>query len=138
MQHAPPENPYALALDIKERNNFKPPWLIAVRHALQARTAQLFIAAAKTRGREFLRQKAGGFGLAAQPDELGKETPLGEKLVLHHVKHAAGAVCRLEGHIFRGELPPQADHLVRLAGVGIQQRAAPALPVLRCTRIAWA
>jgi hypothetical protein len=33
MQNAPPENPYALALHIKERHYFQPPFLIAIRHS---------------------------------------------------------------------------------------------------------
>ncbi len=37
MQHATPENPYALPLDIEKGNHLKPPRCVASRYALQTR-----------------------------------------------------------------------------------------------------
>src|SRR5258707_14138168 len=47
VKHAPPEDPYALALKVKEWDHLKPPGFLPVRQTRQPGTAQFFIAAAK-------------------------------------------------------------------------------------------
>ena len=61
VQNAPPENPYALTLYVKERHYFKPPFLIAIRHPSQPERAQLLVAPPKTFQREILRQQRCGY-----------------------------------------------------------------------------
>ena len=73
VEHTPPKDPDTLALYVKKRNNFQPPFLVAAGHALQAGPAQLFIPPAKRGRREFWRQQRRRFRLAAQADEFGKD-----------------------------------------------------------------
>src|SRR6185437_5560870 len=96
--------------DIKARHHFESPGLLAVRHARQARLAELFMATAESLRSEFSRQQGSGFRLTAQADELGKEPALRENLVLHDVQHAVGALRRLEVHICGSKLAPDADY----------------------------
>jgi len=66
-RHAPPEDPYALALNVKEWDHLKPTRLsLAVGEACQPRTAELFIAPAKRGGCQFLRQQGFWGGLVGQ------------------------------------------------------------------------
>jgi len=115
MQDPPPEDPYPLPLDIEERYHLQPPRFVPFCQALQSRATQLFVAPAKSRRRRFPGQERSGFGFARQPHKLSKETPLGEKLVLHDVQHAAGTLRRFEVHIVGVELPPHADDFAGLA-----------------------
>ena len=87
VQHASPENPDALALDIKKGNDFQPRFLITRGQARQSRAAQFFVAAAKGGRCKFLGNERRRLRLSRKTHELSKETPLGKELVFHNVEH---------------------------------------------------
>ena len=76
VQHAPPEHPDTLPLDIKKRNDLQPPFFIAPGQAGQPWPAQLFITPAKSRRNKLLRNQRRGFRFSGKADEFGKETSL--------------------------------------------------------------
>lgn len=129
MQHAPPEDPDSLPLDIEERVRFEPPGIAPAGEVVESRPRQFQQPEGERFGRLFGREHARSFRLGAT-EELGKKTALGQKLMAEDFEYRTGFRMRTEGEIVRLKLPEYGSGLVGLTGVrfdrmlqqGIQSR----------------
>lgn len=111
---------HPLTVYVEKRNPFQPPRLASGRKEAEAWQRQPSHPVGEVFRRPTLRENLRGWGFG-QSKELAEEPPFGQQLVLHDLQNRAGAWMRPKGHLFRGELFPDRDHLVRLGGVDIKQ-----------------
>ena len=120
MQHAPPENPDALAPGLEERDNLHPPVARLLREKFQTRARQLHHALRAGGDVEFFRKHFAGRRLG-RADKFAEEAPFGEKLVLQDFGDRRRFGMRTEAEVGVAEAAPDGDDLIGFAGVDVEQ-----------------
>src|SRR5690242_4817740 len=120
VQQAPPENPDSLPSYVEKRNRLQPPLFFLRGQVLQPGLGQLQHALRVVAHRRGFGQNFRGrrFGSA---QELAEKAPFRKQLVLENLENGLRAWVRLEGKVRIRKAAPDGNHLVGLAGIGVEQ-----------------
>src|SRR5690242_2268655 len=116
VQDAPPEDPDPFAVDVKERDDCEPPFLVLVREKFQTVARELNHTRRKRLRRAILRQNFVRRYLR-QSQKLAEEPALRQQLVFDDLSNSARAGMWFECEIVFGEFVPDRMKLVCFARV---------------------
>src|SRR5579884_754469 len=119
VQHAAPENPDALALDVEEPHALQPPSLRFHRKLPQARRSKTEHASHEAVNRVG-RRKCLGRGRLGQAQKLAEKAPLAQDVMTEYLADRARLLVRPPIQVCVGETAPHGSGLVRLALVGVE------------------